>query len=127
MARLLWICLGSAVGGGARYLLSGWLLKLLGPAFPYGTLTVNLLGSCLMGGLMYAGMEAAALSTTLRLALTTGVMGGFTTYSAFSYETLRLFQDGRWGVAASNVLVHIFGCLLACLLGWLGAKSLCSL
>jgi len=126
MARLLWICLGSAVGGGARYLLSSWLLKLLGAAFPYGTLTVNLLGSCLMGGLMYAGMEAVALSTTLRLALTTGVMGGFTTYSAFSYETLRLFQDGRWGVAVGNVLVHIFGCLLACLLGWLGARSLCS-
>jgi len=126
MARLLWICLGSALGGGARYLLSSWMLRLLGPAFPYGTLTVNLLGSFLMGGLMYAGMEAAALSTTLRLALTTGVMGGFTTYSAFSYETLRLLQDGRWGVAVSNVLVHVFGCLLTCLLGWLGAKSLWS-
>ena len=126
MTRLLWICLGSAVGGGARYLLSGWLLKLFGPAFPYGTLTVNVLGSFLIGGLMYAGMEAAALSTTLRLALTTGVMGGFTTYSTFSYETLRFFQDGRWGIAVANVLVHVFGCLLACLLGWLGARSLWS-
>ena len=126
MARLLWICLGSATGGGARYLLSSWLLKLLGPSFPYGTLTVNLLGSLLIGGLMYAGTEAAILSTTVRLALTTGVMGGFTTYSTFSYETLRLFQDGRWGIALSNVLIHMFGCLLACLLGWLGAKSLCS-
>jgi fluoride exporter len=127
MARLLWICLGSAAGGGARYLLSTWLLKLLGTAFPYGTLTVNVFGSFLIGGLMYAGTEAAVLSTTVRLALTTGMMGGFTTYSAFSYETLRLFQDGRWGVAVSNVLVHVFGCLLACLLGWLGARSLWSL
>lgn len=126
MARLLWICLGSAAGGGARYLLSSWLLKLLGPSFPYGTLTVNLLGSLLIGGLMYAGTEAAVLSTTARLALTTGLMGGFTTYSTFSYETLRLFQDGRWGIASSNVLIHIFGCLFACLLGWLGARSLCS-
>src|SRR6187431_2656893 len=49
MAHLLWICLGSAAGGGARYLLSSWLLKLLGPAFPYGTLTVNVLGSFLIG------------------------------------------------------------------------------
>ena len=124
MERFLWICLGSAVGGGARYLVSGWALKVLGPAFPYGTLAVNVIGSFLLAGLMFAGVEAALMPATVRLALTTGVMGGFTTYSTFSYETMKYLQDGAWGVAVVNVLVTVVGCLVACVLGWAGAKWL---
>jgi CrcB protein len=124
MSRLLWVCLGSAVGGGARYLLSGWALKVLGAGFPYGTLAVNLIGSFLVGSLMYAGVEAAAISPTVRLALTTGVMGGFTTYSSFSFETMRYLQEGAWGIAVANVLVTVLGCLVACLAGWAGARWL---
>jgi CrcB protein len=124
MERFLWICLGSAVGGGARYLVSGWVLKAFGPAFPYGTLAVNLLGSFLLAGLMYAGVEKAVVSPTVRLALTVGVMGGFTTYSTFSYETMKQLQDGAWAMAITNVLVTVVGCLLACVLGWVGAKWL---
>jgi CrcB protein len=124
MERFLWICLGSAVGGGARYLVSGWTLRLLGPAFPYGTFAVNVTGSFLLGGLMFAGVEAAAVPPTLRLALTTGVMGGFTTYSTFSYETMRYLQDAAWGMAVVNVLVSVVGCLAACLLGWTAARWL---
>lgn len=124
MERFLWICLGSAVGGGARYLVSGWALKAFGPAFPYGTLAVNLLGSFLLAGLMYAGVEKAVVSPTVRLALTVGVMGGFTTYSTFSYETMKQLQDGAWAMAITNVLVTVVGCLLACVLGWAGAKWL---
>jgi CrcB protein len=114
MSRFLWICLGSALGGGARYLLSGWVLKVLGPAFPYGTLAVNLIGSFLIAGLMYAGVEKAMISPTVRL----------TTYSTFSYETMRSLEEGAWGVAIANVLVTVLGCLLACVLGWAGAKWL---
>jgi CrcB protein len=73
---------------------------------------------------MFAGVETAAMSPTLRLALTTGVMGGFTTYSTFSYETMNYLQDGAWGIAIANVVITVFGCLLACLLGWAGAKWL---
>jgi CrcB protein len=124
MERFLWICLGSAVGGGARYLVSGWALKAFGPTFPYGTLAVNLLGSFLLAGLMYAGVEKAVVSPTVRLALTVGVMGGFTTYSTFSYETMKQLQDGAWAMAITNVLVTVVGCLLACVLGWAGAKWL---
>lgn len=120
--RLLWVCLGSAVGGGARYLVSGWALKALGPAFPYGTLAVNLIGSFLLGAIMFAGVEAAALSPNTRLALSTGVMGGFTTYSTFSYETMKYLQDGAWAIALGNVLATVVGCLAACALGWSGAK-----
>ncbi|MSP25790.1 MAG: fluoride efflux transporter CrcB [Myxococcales bacterium] len=122
MERFLWICFGSAVGGGARYLVSGWALKILGPAFPYGTLAVNLIGSFLLAGLMFAGVEAATMPATVRLTLTTGVMGGFTTYSTFSYETMKSLQDGAWGIALANVLVTVLGCLVACLLGWASAK-----
>lgn len=122
MARFLWICLGSAVGGGARYLMAGWALKVLGPSFPYGTLAVNVIGSFLLAGLMYAGVEATMMSPTVRLALTTGVMGGFTTYSTFSYETMKYVQDGAWRLAIANVLITVLACLAACFLGWAAAR-----
>jgi CrcB protein len=127
VARLLWICLGGAVGSGARYLLSGWVLDRLGPAFPSGTLAVNALGSFLLGALMFLGVEAGMLSPTARLALTTGVMGGFTTYSTFSYETMRYLQDGAWTLALLNVVATVVGCLAACFLGWTAAHRLAGL
>lgn len=124
MMRVFWVCLGSAVGGGARYLLSSWLTERWGSSFPYGTLAANVLGSFLIGALMYAGGEAGLLSATALLALTTGVMGGFTTYSTFSYQTLEALRAGHWAVAVSNMVVTLLGCLLACSLGWYGARSI---
>jgi CrcB protein len=120
--RFFWVCLGGAVGSGARYLVSGWALEVLGPSFPYGTLAVNLIGSFLLAALMHLGVDAAAMSPTLRLALTTGVMGGFTTYSTFSYETMQYLQEGAWGIALLNVLGTVVGCLAACFLGWTAAR-----
>lgn len=124
MSRFLWICLGSAVGGGARYLVSGLAVRLFGAAFPYGTLAVNLAGSFLLAALMFVGLETTAIPPTVRVALGTGVLGGFTTYSTFSYETLRYLQDGAWGTAIANLLITVVGCLLACALGWSFAKWL---
>ena len=118
MVRLFWICVGGAFGSGARYLLSGWVLEQFGPAFPSGTLAVNAIGSFLLGALMFLGVEAGMMPPTLRLAVTTGVMGGFTTYSTFSYETMRYLQEGAWMLALLNVTVTVVGCLIACLLGW---------
>jgi CrcB protein len=132
MTRFLLVCLGSALGGGARYLLSTWLTERwsnhlpLGVLFPYGTLAVNVVGSFLMGGLMYAGGGAGLLSPTALLTLATGVMGGFTTYSAFSYQTLEALQEGHWASALANVALTLVGCLLACALGWYGARSIWS-
>lgn len=91
MARFRWICVGGAVGTGARYLLSGWLLRAAGPGFPWGTLAVNVAGSFLLGLLMQLSFASDLFPPTRRLVLTTGVMGGFTTYSIFNYETLRLY------------------------------------
>jgi CrcB protein len=117
MARLLWVCLGGAIGTGARYLLSGWLLRLAGPGFPYGTLAVNVIGSFLLGLIMQVSLTTEAIPPTLRLALTTGVMGGFTTYSTFNYETLVFFQEDAWLLGFANSAITFVGCLLAGLLG----------
>ncbi|MBM4063808.1 MAG: fluoride efflux transporter CrcB [Planctomycetes bacterium] len=124
MERFLWICLGGAAGTGARYLLGGWVLHWLGPGFPWGTLAVNVLGSFLLGALMHLGLVVEGFSPALRLTLTTGVMGGFTTYSTFSYETLRQLQVGAYGQALLNVGATVVTCLLACYLGLVLARAL---
>ena len=110
MTRFLWVCAGGAAGTGARYLLSTWALAAWGSAFPWGTLAVNWIGSFLLGFLVQA---APLLSTTLRLSLTAGVMGGFTTYSAFNQETIHYVQSGSWIAAVANVAGTLIGCLLA--------------
>lgn len=127
MGNLAWVCVGSAVGGGARYLLSGWTLRLLGSGFPWGTLAVNLLGSFLLSAIMVVGTETAVLPPTLRLALTTGVLGGFTTYSTFNYETLARLQEGAFAAAAASVAATLLGCLAAGWAGWAVARAIVGL
>jgi CrcB protein len=122
MTRVLWISLGGAVGTAARYLLSGWLLRALGPAFPYGTLAVNVIGSFLLGAIMHVGLNTTILSPGARLVLGTGVMGGFTTYSTFNYETLQYLQEGAWGLAGLNVSATLVICLMAGALGVVAAR-----
>jgi CrcB protein len=124
MARFLWICLGGALGTGARYLLSGWFLRAFGPGFPWGTLAVNAIGSFLLGLLMQVFLTTDLLPPTLRLALTTGLLGGFTTYSAFNYETLRLFQEDAWLLGLANLGATVGVCLLAGVLGLLSGRLL---
>jgi len=117
VSRVAWICLGGAVGTGARYLLSGWMSATLGTVFPWGTLAVNVLGSFLLGAIMHVGLATPLFSPTLRLTLGTGVMGGFTTYSTFNYETIRQLQDGAWPLALAYLGTTLLGCLVA---GWGG-------
>jgi CrcB protein len=122
MARFLWICLGGAAGTGARYLMSGWVLQRLGGSFPYGTLSVNVLGSFLLGVIMQVALTTGLFSPTVRLALTTGALGGFTTYSTFNYETLQYLQGGAWLYGFLNVLATVLGCLIAGALGLFAAR-----
>ena len=124
MYRFLLICLGGALGTGARYLIALEAPRLLGTAFPYGTLTVNVVGSFLVGAVMHVGLTTNLMSPELRLMLTTGVMGGFTTYSTFNYETMEYLRQGDFSLAAVNVAVTVILCLLAgalglALAGWL--------
>lgn len=110
------VCLGGAVGTGARYLLGGLALRWLGADFPYGTLLVNVIGSFLIGVVQeLAG--AAALPESARVVLAVGVLGGFTTYSAFAHESLRLAATGAWGGALLYVGLTTVVCFGACLLG----------
>jgi CrcB protein len=117
VASFLWVCLGSAVGGGARYLVTLWALRSLGTRFPWGTLAVNLVGTFLIAAILGASRGWLA-NPTVRLALTTGVMGGFTTYSAFGFETLKALQEGLLLRAAAYVLATLLGGLAAAWLGW---------
>ena len=117
MDRLALVCIGSALGGGARYLISQAALALFGPAFPFGTLSVNVVGSFLISLIMHVGLESTLLSAATRIFLTTGVMGGFTTYSTFNYETMGYLRDGEWLMAALNLGATVVFCLVAGVLG----------
>lgn len=111
MARFLSICLGGAAGTAARYLLTGWVPSVLGVAFPYGTLAVNLVGSFLVGLIMEVALRTTLIGPTLRLALTTGFLGGLTTYSAFNYESVRYFREGAMAMGLTNLAVMTVACL----------------
>jgi CrcB protein len=116
VSRLLLVCLGGALGSGARYLTATALAQLTGPRFPWGTLAVNVLGSFAIELVLQAGARAG-LSATAVLTLTTGVLGGFTTYSAFDSQVLALARGGTWGLAAAYLATTIIACLAAGLLG----------
>jgi CrcB protein len=124
MDRLVWVCVGSALGGGARYLLSLAALRWLGPTFPYGTLAVNVVGSFAVGLLMHVALETTLVSPGVRIFLATGVLGGLTTYSTFNYETLTFATEGEWQLAAINLAATVLGCLLAGVLGVVSGRAL---
>jgi len=117
MIPFLWVCCGGALGSGARYLVGTGAAAAFGQGFPFGTLIVNLVGSFLISLVMRLATTTGWVPGQVRLFLTTGVLGGFTTYSSFNYETLRLLDDGNWGTAAINLGGTVIGCLLAGLAG----------
>lgn len=120
MKNALLVALGGALGSAARYKMSGWILhQTVDWKFPAGTFVVNVLG-CLAAGLL-AGLaeKHELLSPHTRLLLFTGVLGGFTTFSAFGLETMFLIRRGDWLVATSNVVLSVFAGLIALWLGLL--------
>ncbi len=123
MRELLLVCLGGAIGSGGRYLV-GLGLARAEAGFPWSTLVVNLVGSFVLAALMGLEIRGEPLRPDLRLALTTGLMGGFTTFSAFSHETMDLIHGDAWGLAMLNVGVSVVGCLAAAALGFALARSL---
>lgn len=109
--------LGGAIGSILRLLVSLAAAQWLGADFPYGTLFVNLAGSFVIGFVQQIGGEALLIPDNVRLFLTTGMMGGLTTYSTFSYETIRLIETNAWEAAWVNVLVTTIAALGLCFLG----------
>ena len=111
----LLVMLGSAVGGGARLWLTTIVARPMGTAFPWGTLAVNVLGCLAVGvlGALLAPPGRIHDAQAVRVFLVVGVLGGFTTFSAFALDTLILVQRGEVGAAAAYVLVSTLGCLIA--------------
>ena len=117
MARFLLICLGGAIGTGARYMIAVSMARVAGTGFPYGTLLVNLSGSLALGLLMQLSLSSQMVSVDMRLIIGTGILGGFTTYSAFNYETLALLREQAWGPALAYAAATLIGCLVCGALG----------
>ena len=112
----IWIAIGSALGGMLRFWLGSEVTRLYGSGFPWGTWTVNLLGSFVIG-------LASNWShhTPIRFFLMIGLCGGFTTFSSFSLETLTLLRNGAWQKAVAYIFLSVLACLLMTLSGaWLG-------
>ena len=124
MTHFFLICLGGAVGTGARFALSTGIGALLGAQFPYGTIAVNVLGSFLVGTIIYASAATDLVTPTVRLVLTTGVLGGFTTYSTFNNDTVIYLQHSMWGRALANVGITLVVCLVAGFAGIAAARRL---
>ena len=127
MDRVLLVAVGGGLGSVLRYLTSGLAARWLGLDFPYGTLIVNVTGSLLIGLVQALAEDAAVLSEPTRLLLSAGVLGGFTTYSAFSYETVRLVELDAVGRALANVLVTTLVCISVCALGIAAGRYVVSL
>jgi CrcB protein len=124
MPNLLYVLIGGAAGAGLRYEAGRLALRHVGPGFPWGTLAVNLLGGLLMG--LLAGVMAGKGMTSrpLWLLLGTGVLGGFTTFSAFSLDMFFMIDRGHAGTAAAYALLSVLGALLLLFLGyWLGRAA----
>lgn len=124
MREIIYITVAGGLGALGRYYMTGLAHRLLGEGFPYGTLIVNVLGSFLIGLVMQTSMSTDLVPRAWRLALTFGFLGAFTTFSAFSYETLGYLEDGAWLMAGVNILTNVFPAIIAVFLGVLIGRTL---
>ncbi|MEZ0283512.1 fluoride efflux transporter CrcB [Methyloceanibacter sp.] len=129
MAAYLWIAVGSALGGVARFWCSGVAARFMGETFPWGTIIVNVVGCFIIGFFAtITGPDGRVFSDTLtRQFVMIGILGGYTTFSSFSIQTLNLVQDGEWWLAGANIALSVVACLVAVWLGFVLAASINSL
>lgn len=123
MREMLCVGLGGFLGANARYLLAGWAADRFGVTFPYGTFTINISGSFILG-LILGGLEARTLSPLFRLTTAVGFLGAYTTFSTFTYETMRLIEEGDLLLAAINAGGSLVVGVGATLLGLLAGRAL---
>ncbi len=118
---LIQVALGGAIGASARYMTNVAVMRFIGPGFPWGTVFANVLGSFLMGALVVV----LAHRDGMRLApfLMTGLLGGFTTFSAFSLDALTIYERGQIGLAAAYVVGSVGLSLIAIVLGMIAARG----
>lgn len=119
MTNLFLVASGGAIGAVVRYAIGSWLTpNAASPALPWGTITVNLVGCFLIGAMMGAGQSKDGVPEAARLFLMIGMLGGFTTFSAFGLETVSLLRSGATGFAAANVALQVLGGLAGVWAGW---------
>jgi CrcB protein len=124
MKNYLIVAIGSALGGMTRYFLSNFVYKFLYPTFPYGTLTVNVVGSFLIGLFIFYLDANKLISAEVRIFLTVGFCGGLTTFSTFTYETFSLLQNSEYLFAFLNVLLNILLTLIGITLAYIISQKL---
>lgn len=124
MLQILAIAGGGAAGAVARFLFSTGIYRLFGRDFPWGTLSVNVLGSFAMGLLFVLLLERSLMAGELRAAILVGFLGAFTTFSTFSLETLALVEQGEALRALLNIAASVLLCLLACWAGLIAARAI---
>lgn len=124
MEKYLFIGLGGFLGSISRYWLSALIHKFAGMNFPYGTLTVNVIGCFAIGLLMTMFQEHFVENPNIRLFLIIGVLGGFTTFSSFSFDTLALMKAGNFLSAGVNIVASVTVCLMATWIGYYIGESL---
>ena len=111
MLDFLAISAGAVAGANLRYWMSRYAVRLFGPVFPYGTLTINVLGSFVLGFFLVWTTERAVVDPRWRLLIAVGFCGGYTTFSSYAYETIAFFEHGQWMLMAANFVSNN---LLAC-------------
>ena len=122
--QLAAVAAGGALGASLRYMAAAVTHAFMGEGFPYGTMVVNVLGSLLIGYLLVLLPESEESIPLLRLLLITGLLGGFTTYSAFSIETLQLIQDGHLTKAGLNIILTLLLCFVAVWAGFVMGRGI---
>lgn len=123
MKEILWVGLGGFVGANARYLLGLWVATRYGTSFPLGTFIINITGSFILGVIMGL-LDAHVLAPAVRLALGIGFVGAYTTFSTFTYETLRLIESGSLLLATGNVVGSVAVGMLAAIAGLTAGRAL---
>ena len=121
--RLLLLFAAGGVGTVVRYLVGLGCGRWIGPGFPWGTLAVNLLGCFFIAAIVHASLVTTHVSNELRLVLTTGLMGGLTTYSSFNLEATTFVRDGHWSLAGTYFGCTVVGCFIAGLGGLFTARA----
>ncbi len=123
MKEMWWVGIGGFLGANARYLLGGWMAARWGAGFPYGTFVINVSGSFILGVVMGL-LEGHLLSPTVRVAVGIGFVGAYTTFSTFTYETMRLIEDGSVLLALVNVFGSVAIGLAATVVGLAAGRGL---
>ncbi len=124
MKNIVLVASGGALGAALRWWLAGVVQSRAGALFPWGTLAVNVLGCFGIGLVMESAAGTLSFPPSLRMFLVIGVLGGFTTWSSFSYETMRMVEEGALGLAAANAFGTMLACFTATWLGFAAARSL---